>query len=327
MSRVTIATVLIVLIVVSTVWIVTRPDENGGVDVPPVDADTQAAPGLADAVNLEESSEPPAFDTELAATGIEGEDIEEAPDTPSCDPRQIETLQQFNRDNLRRREASVMSAEAAAAYRDLSLNELDALARQDDSLAMMIYGLRLLFLSMGRSPALAVDFLYYQVPIKELTPNPDFVPENAGQIAKMARERFTDAAMLGRHAAFTFIGLTYTAEGKTPVDLGWISQEAYDQLDETQKDSFEPRVAWSQLAYMIDPNVLAIGSPNRTYFDERREQLGEHAGFLDELASGFRQRLEEDGRSFPGLPPITYPDVDADVIAACEEAGYSQWPD
>ena len=242
-----------------------------------------------------------------------------------CDLEQLEALQQFNRTNLRRRENSRLEPEAIAAYRGMTPTELKALFEQEDSLAMIVYGMHFLFAAMGRNPGLAVDYLYYQMPIKEITPHPEGVPENATQYAREARRAFTEAAMRGRHAAFTFIGLTYVAEGKNAVDLLWVSEEAYGSFNDKQKFNLEPRIAYSQLAYRMDPNLLPFGSPNRQMFDDNLAALGKHGRFLDWLEFEFRQKLKANGLTFPTLPAIDYPEVDESVIEACEAQGYSQW--
>ncbi|MDJ0750041.1 MAG: hypothetical protein QNJ11_11185 [Woeseiaceae bacterium] len=314
MHRVVASSILITTLVVGAVWLVRLPDNVGDAD--PVEQEPPQ--NLADTVDPKSAKEP----IGLAATDP-GNEIED----PSCDFSQLKTMQQFNRDNLQRLESSILSPEIVSSYRGLSFRDLDVLVEQDDSVAMMMYGIRILFVSLGRNPEIAVDYLAYGLPLKELTPNPNGVPDDAYRHASMARDVFRKAALHGRHAAFTFIGLTYEAQGKNAVDLGWITQDAFDSLDDDQKYSIEPRVAYSQLAYIIDPNILPVGSPNRELFDNSLKRLGEHAIFFDELEYDFRQRLELSGRSFRTLPPLTYPDVDDEVIAACEEAGYSQWPD
>ncbi len=258
-------------------------------------------------------------DTSLAAQ------VSEADAAVECDLEQLEKLQQFNRTNMRRLENSRLEPEAIAAYRELELSELKAMFEQGDTLAMIVYGMHFLFASMGRNPELAVDYLYYQMPIKEITPNPKGVPENAARYASEARRAFTEAAMRGRHAAFTFIGLTYVAEGKNAVDLFWLTQDAYDSLTDKQKFSVEPRIVYSQLAYRMDPNLLPVGSPNRKMFDENFAALGEHGRFFEWVELAFRQRMRAKGLSFPALPEVNYPDVDSAVIEACEEQGFSRW--
>lgn len=318
MRRITASSILIVVLIFSGVWLFSRSPENGDNGAP------QLRTEKGNAESIDESSAGGTADgaAEYAADNQSARAV-----TVSCNQRQLETLRQFNRENLQRLESSVLTPEAVSAYRNLSLADLESLAEQGDSLAMMTYGTHLLLVSTGRNPKLAVDYLAHQVPIAEITPIANAQPKNAVLFASMARNVFIEAAVRGRHAAFPFIGLTYEAQRKNAVDLQWISQEDYDALDDEQKNSLEPRVAYAQLAYMMDPNLLPAGSPNREKFDSRLERLGEHAAILDALESDFRQRLARSGRVFPTLPPLTYPDVDEEVIAACEEAGLSRWSD
>ncbi len=243
----------------------------------------------------------------------------------ACDLQQLEVLQQFNRTNMRRLESSRLEPEAIAAYRGIELSELKAMFEQGDSLAMIVYGMHFLFAAMGRNPELAVDYLYYQMPIREIKPNPKVVPGDADRYAREARRAFTEAAMRGRHAAFTFIGLTYDAEGKNAVDLFWLTQEAFDSLTDEQKFNVQPRIVYSQLAYRMDPNLLPVGSPNRKMFDENFAALGDHGKFMQWIEISFRSQMRAKNLSFPELPEVVYPDIEQSVIEACKEQGYSQW--
>ena len=291
------------------------PEED---DLAPVENETVDPPTSTDPGEL-------SGEQEIARASNQADPLESSPDV-RCDLKQIEELQQFNRDNLRRLENSLLAPEAIAAYRGMRPLELKALFdEQEDTLAIMVYGLYFLFAAMGRNPELAVDYLYYQMPIREITPNPKGVPDDAARFAREARRAFTEAAMRGRHSAFTFIGLTHEAEGKDAVSLFWLTQDDYETLTEKQQLNVRPMTAYTHLAARIDPNLLPADSPNRAMFAENSALLGEHARILERLELQFRQKMESEGLSFPTLPEIRYPSMEQSVIEACENDGYSQW--
>ena len=124
------------------------------------------------------------------------------------------------------------------AYRGLSLAELQELANQQDSAAMVAMAGHFVVTAFGYSGDRAIDYLQFTDPeLVELTRFKRDFPEEQLQSLRQAQHWFYEAALHGRYMALVNYGRMLHITVGTPVDLGWIGQSDYDALPPARRST------------------------------------------------------------------------------------------
>ena len=170
-------------------------------------------------------------------------------------------------DELARLDPYVVNFGSISDYRDLAESELRHLIAQGDSGAMAVLGAMHVMRARGLSDSDAVPYLLLEDP--NLFSYQYKLPHTEEQMRHygLAADWFYKSALHGRLLALINVGDQLVALGKTPIDLGWISTEDYDQLTRAQKSTFNAASVYQAVAYTIAPQV--------------------EVGFLEEIGLGF----------------------------------------
>ena len=170
-------------------------------------------------------------------------------------------------DELARLDPYVVNFGSISDYRDLAESELRHLIAQGDSGAMAVLGAMHVMRARGLSDADAVPYLLLEDP--NLFSYQYKLPHTEEQTRhyELAVDWFYKSALHGRLLALINVGDQLVTLGKTPIDLGWISAEDYDQLTRAQKSTFNAANVYQAVALTIAPQV--------------------EVGFLEEIGLGF----------------------------------------
>ena len=204
-------------------------------------------------------------------------------------------------DELRRLDPYTVNMESIAAYRDLAQSELSSLIDQGDSGAMAVVGAMHEMKARGWPESYAVPYLLHEGP--DQSSNSAGLPaaEEQKRHYEQAAKWFYQAALHGRVLALTYVGRQLDNMGSSPVDLGWISADEYNQLTRAERSTFNAANVYQAVAYTIAPE-LEIG-----LFDD------ENAGFGTAFAKRFSSIAEpiaakyRSDRKGLGLRPLLVP--------------------
>lgn len=183
---------------------------------------------------------------------------------------------------------------------------LESLADQLDTKAMIVLGTQAEFRAIGRDPALAVEKLNGSA-VRENVQNNAFDAwlrdreriDAHRKDVEAARDWYYQAALLGDLGALPFLGDVQLALEETPVSLGWISQEDFDQLPRQAQNPNEVRGAYGVAATRIAPNA---GTGYAGLLQGIYEISLTHKPFADALAEQYKR-----DRADLGLPPLEVP--------------------
>ena len=136
-------------------------------------------------------------------------------------------------------------------YRGIDMAALNQLAEQGDSAAMVVLATSYSLEAFGLDNSAPTDYLAGQRPL--VITEQAFSGES--QITRLglelARYWFYEAAVHGRYAALAQVGLLDARAGITAVDLGWIDQQAYDELPAEELRNWSPYIVYQELAHTM----------------------------------------------------------------------------
>lgn len=204
-------------------------------------------------------------------------------------------------DEAKRLDPYLINSESMAVYRGLAESDLRHLIGQGDSGAMAILGAMHVMRARGMPESKAVSFLLLED--SELLSYTYSLPHTEGQTRhlELAADWFYQSALHGRVMALVNVGHQLDMLGKTPVDLEWISREAYEQLTRAQKATFNAANVYQGVAYTIAPE-LRIG-----LFDDDAFGFGTmFARRFSSIAEPIAAEFQSDRREL-GLPPLSVP--------------------
>ena len=193
------------------------------------------------------------------------------------------------------------SGPVIAAYRGLSEQEIQDLAAQGDSAAMVVLGAMSVMRARAWPVEKAVAYLLFEDPeLRAFTLSRPLSTEFLDHM-KLARQWFYKAALHGRVMVLYRVGDSLALEKGGPVELGWISRQEYDGLSDHEKTALHPFSVYNVLAYEVAPG-LKSGPPGQilTALIPRTEQ---QMAIVDELAGQFARDLHD-----AGLPPVVVPE-------------------
>lgn len=191
---------------------------------------------------------------------------------------------------------SATMSEEISAYRGLTEDELLPLIQQGDSAAMAVMGAIELMRGRSEPDSKAVPYLMLE--------GGGYVrhgPISADQIKhyEKAIEWFYEAALNGRVLALINLGEVLTLQQKTPLKLGWVSEEDFSSMTREQQLVFNAANVYQGLAYTIAPE-LEIGLFDEGYGTQAAQKYAE-------IIQPLYDRFEKD-RVQRGLPPIAVPE-------------------
>jgi hypothetical protein len=209
-------------------------------------------------------------------------------------------------DELARLDPYVVNFGSISDYRDLAESELRHLIAQGDSGAMAVLGAMHVMRARGLSDSDAVPYLLLEDP--NLFSYQYKLPHTEEQMRhyELAADWFYKSALHGRLLALINVGDQLVALGKTPIDLGWISTEDYDQLTRAQKSTFNAANVYQAVAYTIAPQV-EVG-----FLEEIGQGFGaiiakRFANIAEPIVTQFRSDRAELGLGPLTIPPSTLP--------------------
>jgi len=204
-------------------------------------------------------------------------------------------------DELERLDPYLVNSGSISLYRDLAESELSHLIAQGDSGAMAVLGAMHVMRARGLSDSDAVPYLLLEEP--NLLSYQYKLPHTEEQTRhyELAADWFYKSALHGRLLALINVGNQLVTMGKTPVDLGWISKEDYDDLTRAEKSTFNASSVYQAAAFTIAPQV-EVG-----FFEEVGLGFGSmFAKRFASIAKPIATRFRSD-RAELGLSPLTVP--------------------
>ncbi len=207
-------------------------------------------------------------------------------------------------------------------YRSIDRESLKQLAEQGDSAAMVVLATAYSLAAFGLDNSEPTEYLAGQ---RSFIITEQAFPEESG-VTKMALELarywFYEAAVHGRYAALAQVGLLDARAGKTAVDLGWIDQQAYDELPADELRNWSPYIVYQELAHTMMADAWTGPNAELAEIDGfflRDTQSDVVDGLLNEFVSDIQSRglliQTVDSWQGPSLAEILS-DVCPDVIAA-----------
>ncbi|MEM9209084.1 MAG: hypothetical protein AAGA61_07550 [Pseudomonadota bacterium] len=184
------------------------------------------------------------------------------------------------------------------AYRQLSESELESLAVQNDSAAMVMLGDKAVEQTIGSSSQIDTFGLRSIISLQSAK-NTRSEPVSPDQQAALesARDWYYEAALHGRIGALWQVGLIREMLEGSAVDLGWVSREEYAQLSRFEQSEVSPTRIYERLSRLARPGVADLfGGQLPTELSERQRQI------IERLAEDFRQ--DRTSRGFAEFPPI-----------------------
>ena len=198
----------------------------------------------------------------------------------------------------------LVNSDSIAVYRNLTESELLNLVDQSDSGAMAVLGAMHVMRARGLPESKAVPYLLLEdhdlLSFRYSFPHTE---EQTRQL-ELAADWFYKSALHGRVMALVNVGHQLDMMRKKPVDLGWVSEESYEQLTRAEKSIFNAANVYQAAADTIAPE-LEIG-----LFDD------ENGGFGTMFAQRFANIAEPIAEEFGaerrrlGLGPLTVPASD-----------------
>lgn len=226
---------------------------------------------------------------------------ESASETENCLSESMLETHPVMMDELERLDPYVVNSGSISDYRNLAESELRHLIAQGDSGAMAVLGAMHVMRARGLPDSDAVPYLLLEEP--SLLSYQYKLPHTEEQRRhyQFAADWFYKAALHGRLLALINVGDQLVTLGKTPVDLGWISTEDYDQLTRAQKSTFNAANVYQAVAFTIAPQVEVgffeeIGLGFASVFAKR------FADIAEPIATQFRS-----DRAELGLDPLIIP--------------------
>ncbi len=209
-------------------------------------------------------------------------------------------LIQYDDERLR---SILLEEDDIEVYRGLGVEQLENLAAQGDSTAMVVLALALMVSEMGLKDTDTVPLVQGEIDEGSLT-GLDAPSKLAPAFRHMADWMY-EAAVHGRLEAFKELGEPLEMAGLTAVDLGWLDAESYESLDDLEKRRLKPGRVYETAYYLLDPNLRSsIATGYEQWIADQREDYGPLLEtVVRPLANGLIEDMEGRGFSMPEIPP------------------------
>lgn len=175
--------------------------------------------------------------------------------TSCLSPQQFVTSSTF-REETRLLDSIGTGGPSIAAYRNLTSSDLESLAKQGDSAAMVVFGTISELTARRVDGSNAVTYLLDEDP-SILLGHQIERPLTAETLAVLneSSKWYYEAAKHGRLAALLKYANVHKIVGRGPVELGWISSEDFASLSVDEKRALSPKVVYEALMYDIAPQL------------------------------------------------------------------------
>lgn len=203
----------------------------------------------------------------VAAPANAAEDNEAVAQAPvAAAPRECWEIENIAEQDLPEHELELVLSVAPMGpdfenYRHLDPASVEAIAAQGDSAAMTLVGL----MTMGEVYGADADDVFALIvgdDTSEEIFNSLTTPATEPEVVvryEQASDWFYDAALHGRLGSLVLKGFVDTQLQRTAVDLGWISADAYEQLDSSGRSALQPAVVYLGAVLQLAPG-LAVGA-------------------------------------------------------------------
>ncbi len=205
-------------------------------------------------------------------------------------------------------------------YRSVETAALEQLAMQGDSAAMVVLATSYYLQATGFDDIDATELLTNEVAIVVTSGYP--FDDEARRAFEQAQDWYYKAALHGRYSALARVGLMHARAGTTAVDLGWISQEAFDELPPDEASQWSPYLVYQEMAFAMMADAWTGPNAELAEIDGffRREF---QSGVVDTLLNEFLDEVQSRGLQVQTVEPWQGPslgeilgDVCPDVIVA-----------
>ncbi|MEM9689510.1 MAG: hypothetical protein AAF917_08535 [Pseudomonadota bacterium] len=136
-------------------------------------------------------------------------------------------------------------------YRGQGIGQLQALAAQGDSTAMVVLATQYELNAMGLADRDPAVYLRDEAPAAQQGEPLDKLTPEARENIEQAIYWFREAALHGRYAALAEVGRLHFIVDRGPVELGWISQSDYNALADDQRWRWSPYNAYSEMVISL----------------------------------------------------------------------------
>ena len=205
------------------------------------------------------------------------------------------------------------------SYRSLGQRDIESMARNGDSHAMIVEGLRKILEMLDQDPETAVDVLIEGRQFRHYVRLAEF-SDKYGEKLDWIAGKYYSAALNGLPLALADYGSLQSIRHGGPVGLGWISEEAFNALETSEQAQLHPTMIYVQVANRLAPELQQGMGILLT------EQLPENSVAGPIVARLVEQYAED--RYALGLPPLALPpsqlstdDLDLFKCWLAQEAG------
>lgn len=203
------------------------------------------------------------------------------------------------------------------AYQGLSERELEGLAAQQDSGAMIVLAERAVASARGEPLDNVVARLAGQEPSMNNGARRDVDEEAQKSQLANAEKWFYLAALHGRVAALTQLGDVQRRLGLGPVELGWIEAQDYEALEQDTRLRLWPTLVYQEAAFRLGGGIME--SPLFVLLMESHQpQPAADDDAVRAVTTRFERDLRERGLRMPDIPEYQGPDLDAWRAEFCD---------
>ena len=230
---------------------------------------------------------------------------DQAAQTAMCDKELMAAIGALNRYDQERFSSISIRPSGMEPYRGLGVGQLEQLAAQGDAMAMVVLAIAELVSATGMRDVDTVGLIRGDIDPETQGIDPGALLDDKPDLTRTAADWLYEAAIHGRLEAFREMGGPLSASRLTPVDLGWLTQDAYDALTDEERRLVRVDKVYESAYYLLDPELVESG--HMPYELWRQELLEDWGPLLDEIvvpiADGFKTDLERRGRALPAIEP------------------------
>ena len=239
------------------------------------------------------------------------------------DPKMCRTDAPFVRtmlrqyDKVRLRDVR-MKGEYLENYRGLSSIELNGLIDQGDTDALVVQALMVAYTQMDIAEVNVIPLMLGESELKtfsvfEWTRRAE---ENGADFGE-ARRLLYEAALGGRVEALSYIGLLYMYEGSNAVDLGWLSEDVFEQLPSSKRSNLSPPLVYRRAMYVAFPEIMTSDKATTTELLESIEaDYGDYwASVVLPIADRFLAKIADSDQVLPPVMPRITEERYLDAVA------------
>nr|MDJ0918701.1 hypothetical protein [Woeseiaceae bacterium] len=250
------------------------------------------------------ASSNPLSESEATTPAEEPDDAE----APSCLNFRPDLSHPWLAAEMARLEPLAPQGPGMAVYRGLSESDLRSLAAQKDSGAMTILGKRAELRAQGRPEDDAVGQLDGQDGgTRSWTKNEPLEGDVRAALVE-AEHWYYQAVLHGRLFAMFHVGVLRERLYGGPVELGWIDEETYAEMDSRQRSNYYPTMVYGAAATTLAPE--AVQSPMLTLALEGLGTIAGDPATVELVVNELRTDLQQNGLSLPDIPAYEGPGID-----------------